>query len=704
MHRRLLKGNALRLLLTVAAVIFIVFLASAVRAEPDPGAAGASFETLEGNLRWDNGVAVGEGHAVFQLAFPEDKTPKILKWSWSGAGEVWAAVEYQDNNVIYYVMAGSNPPQVQRVTYLDRNGVPRVMVPKMLELPQGDVSVDVLEDYRRYCGERGAGVKKVRFGVTAAGHTEIRDFAVPEYSRNRAAPGGAVPPGWQKGIYLKVCVPQGNDRDFYLVRGLEFPVEVGIRALTEAKAGGSLTVALPETVRVTRYDAQKIKLVDGRTLVMPLQMAPGYAEDNLVFSAAASGPGKILVQARLNGETETLERNIACPDLEFIRSNLHLFDEGVYPFQRQSHKVTIKKELKNYIKIREDVGSAFHRLFGAEESFDEPAGMVCGVLENGTGFNLPLHIKFSAVDNNGADIPYFRGEHIRREEGREAPVPETVAGIAGGDTMDFKMPVFADIYSVKPGNYSGVLKVSLFGANVEIVTRKFDFAVQKESQVKIISVALAVLLSLISVLLLAFNHKKWVRSFKTSEIILIALFTAVKFSIVDVPWFVFGDVTRAVFGPLGPFMHIFTGIFWDILNAVFLVALVLLVPKPGVVIISALVRIILQGVAFGAFNPVTVLLMLSYAALADILLYCLGFTSGKRPFGESRAVFAIIGLIFAVQHIYSTYTFYYIWMYLYRLFYPDWYVNVNALVSAVYSALGAVLGVYLGNKLKKVMD
>lgn len=704
MSRRLLGGRALRLLLTAAAVIFGVLFASAVRAAPGPGAAGVSFETLEGNLHWNNGIAAEQGHAVLQLAFSEDKTPKILKWSWSGAGQVWAAVEYSDNNVIYYVMAGSDPPQVQRATYIDQNGVPRVMVPKMLELPQGNVSVDLLEDYRRYCGKREAGVKNVRFGVTAAGHTEIRDFAVPEYSRNRAAAGGAVSPDLQKGIYLKVRVPRGNDGDFYLVRGLEFPVEVGIRALSEGKAGGSLTVTLPETVTVTGYDAQKIKLADGRTLVMPLQMGPGYAEDTLVFSAVASGPGKILVQVRLNGETETLERNIACPDLEFIRSNLHLFDEGVYPFKRDSHKITIKKELKNYIKIREDVVSAFHRLFGSEESFDEPAGMICGALENGTGLNLPLHIKFSAVDKNGTDIPYFRGEHIRREEGREAPVPETVAGIAGGDTQDFKMPVYADIYSVKQGSYSGVLKVSLFGANADIITREFNFTVQKESQVKIISVALAVLLSLVSVLLLAFNHKKWVRGLKTGEIILIALFTAVKFSIVDIPWFVFGDIIRALFGPLGPFMHIFTGIFWDIINAMFLVALVLLVPKPGVVIISSLVRIILQGVAFGAFNPITILLMLSYAALADILLYSTGFTSGKRPFSESLKVFAILGVIFAVQHIYSTYTFYYIWMYLYRLFYPDWYINVNALVSAVYSAFGAVLGVYLGNKLKKVMD
>jgi ABC-type thiamin/hydroxymethylpyrimidine transport system permease subunit len=203
---------------------------------------------------------------------------------------------------------------------------------------------------------------------------------------------------------------------------------------------------------------------------------------------------------------------------------------------------------------------------------------------------------------------------------------------------------------------------------------------------------------------MACKHKRWIKQLKTSEIILIALFTAVQFSIVDIPWFVFGDVLRAVLGPLGPFMSIVTGIFYDILQAMFLVALIVLVPKPGVVIISAIVRIILQGIAFGTFNPITILLMLSYAFLADVLLNFSGFTGGKKIFTESWPTFCVLGIIFALQHIYSTYTFYYIWMYIYRLFYPDWYINVNAVVSVVYSVLGAVMGVYLGNKLRRVVE
>lgn len=694
----------IRILSVLTIFLVLVVFIHILNAESNAAAAsGTGFKTVEGDLRWKDGVSVAKGHAVFQLAIQEDRFPKKLKWSWQGTGQVWASVEYTDKNVIYYIMEGSEAPQVDKTTFIDQKGVPRIIVPKMLELPQGVVSVDLLEDYRRYCGKNEVAVENIRFSVTAVNHTEIKDFNILEYAQ-RAAIGKESQTDLQKRIQLRVQIPQGNEGNFYLIKGLEFPIEVGVRALLDNQEEGSLTVTLPETVRVTSYDSEKIKLVDDHTVLIPLTMGPGYAEESFVVLSQASGPGRVVVQAELGDKTERVKGNIACPDLESVRGSLRLLEEGVYPMQHSSHKVTLIKELKNYIKVKEDVFSTFHKLFGAKERSDEPAGMVCGVLQNNTNLNLPLHIKFAVLDKNGEEIPYFRGEHIQREEADAPPVPETVIGVAAAAVQDFKVPLFADVYSVKPGIYRGMLTVSFFGANTDIVVREFNLHVEKESQIQIITGLVAAILSLVSLLLLACNHKKWVGRLKTSEIILIALFTAVKFSIVDIPWFIFGDATRAFLGPLGPFMHIITGIFWDIINAMFLMALVSLVPKPGVIIISSVVRIILQGVAFGTFNPITVLLMLSYAVLADALLYLTGFTTGNRPFKECLTTFSVLGVIFAVQHIYSTYTFYYIWMYLYRLFYPDWYINVNALVSAVYSALGAVLGVYLGNKLKRVIE
>ncbi|AEG15749.1 hypothetical protein Desku_2210 [Desulfofundulus kuznetsovii DSM 6115] len=690
------------LIILAAIVALCVFDESDAKPAPGSRADDIIFQTVEGNLRWQNGISTERGRAVFQAVFPPGRFPKEIEWAWAGSGQAWVSVEYSDKNQICYVMEGSKVPEIKRKTYIDQNGVPRIIVPKILLLPQGKISIDLLRDYQDYCGSKEVDVCDLKFGIVAEGEVEIKDFAVLDYAAKKAAvkPSDEV----QKEIYLRVQLPQGNDGDCYLVKGLELPVEVQVRTLLKANATGNLTITFPESVKVTKYDPQRIALVKDHILRIPLVMGAGYAEESFIISVIGSGPGRMALKAELNDDTEVLERDIACPDLSSIQSNIKLLDEGVYPVKREFRKITIKKELKNYIKVREDVFSVLHKLFGSEESFDEPAGMVCGVLENTNNLNLPLHVKFAVIDNEGKEILYFRGEHIKREEGNDAPVPETVIGVGAHDTKDFKMPVYADIYSVKPGTYHGVVRVSLFGAESVVSTRDFEFCVEKESQVKTLVSALAVVLSLVSVCLLAFNQRKWIKSLRTSHIIIIALFTAAKFSIVDIPWFIFGDVTRAAFGPLGPFMHIFTGIFWDILNAMFLVALLSVVPKPGVVIISSVVRVILQGVAFGSFNPISILLVLSYSALADMLLYVAGFTSGKRLFTECFGVFSLVAVIFAVQHIYSTYTFYYIWMYMYRLFYPDWYININAIVSAIYSALGAILGIYLGNKLKRVIE
>ena len=695
------EKNGLRLI--ILAVLFSLLLTLSVPSAP-VSAAELTFDTVEGNLKWENGVTVNEGTAVFQLPEQKDQYPVKLEWFWQGSGQVWASVQFSDRNVIYYVMEETEAPDVPRTTFIDEKGIPRIIVPTMLEVPKGEVSVNLLEDYCRYYGRKEISVEKVLFGLKAAGYTEIKNFEVEGYAQRLESGGEGSSNKLLKDINLQIQIPQGNKGTYYLVKDIEFPIQVEVRTLLEKSEEGNLTIDFPDTVTITSYDSAKLSLDSDNRLSMPLSMGSGYATKSFTIMAKASGSGGLTAQVQLGEKTEKIETEIACPNLEMILKSLTLVDEGVYPMEHSSHKVTLKKELKNYIKVKEDIFSTLHKLVGSQEKYDQPTGLVCGVLQNDTGYSLPVHVKFSVLDKNGKEITYFRGEQFQREESVEPPVPETVISVEKNWVQDFKMPLYADIYSVKPGVYSGKLVVSLFGSDTELVVHQLDLHVEKESQLQIMIGFLAVLLSIGSILLMAFKQKKWIKRLKTSEIILIALFTAVQFSIVDIPWFIFGDVLRAVLGPLGPFMSIFTGIFSDILQAMLLVALIVLVPKPGVVIISSVVRIILHGIAFGSFNPITILLMLSYAFMADALLYFMGFTSGKKVFKECWATFTFLGIIFVVQHVYSTYTFYYIWMYLYRLFYPDWYINVNAIVSAVYSVLGAVMGVYLGNKLKRVVE
>jgi len=636
------------------------------------------FRLIEGNLKWNakiDGIK-REGHAIYEL----NASPIKAEWFWRGK-DIYVHVCYSDGNEIYYVLKGSKPPSVERKTFIDEKGVPRIVIPAVVELGDGKVFVDFISDYRKFFGDADVSVSSLT--IVFDGRGEFTNFRVLEWGKTKG-----IAKLMDKRVYIEVQIPQGNSGKEFLISDEWLPVEVTVRTMFNRSCNAILSVWL---------DSIEAREKTEVNLCVP----SGYFERVLLFHLKPiSDKGKIRVELKAV-ENYSIEREVAVINKSYVREKLKIFDVGVYPIRTMEHKtITVQKNLKNYVKVKEDFYSWFHRLFGEEESFDEPAGFVCCVIDNRCEYGIPLHVRFQ-VFSDGKEITFFRGEHLQREEFLgNTPVPETLIVAEPGIT-DIKMPIYADVYSVKPGRYIGVLSVSIFGSET-IYEERFEFYVEKENSFKIFVSLLAIMLSILSVATLVVKQRKWIAGMKTNELIIVSLFTSVKFSIVDVPWFIFGDVVRAIFGPLGPFMHVFTGIFWDIINAVFLVALIVLVPKPGVVIVSSVIRIVLSGIVFGSFNPITIMLVLSYAAIAEFMLYLAGFTRG-RDFDRSTAI-AVIAVIFALKHIYSTYTFYYIWMFMYRLFYPDWYINLNAVVSALYSAIGAVMGVRLGIRLRRVVE
>ncbi len=321
-------------------------------------ASGSAFDTIEGNLQWKDGVAVTEGHAVFQLEKQENRYPVKLGWFWQGSGRVWASVEFSDHNSIYYVLEGTTAPAIAKTTFIDKNGVPRIIVPTMAEIPAGTVALDLLQDYCRYFGKSDVRVTKVRFGFDAAGLTEIKNVVVDTAASADGSINGGIEP--LKDIYLQMEVPQGNKDRYYLVRDVEIPIQVEVRTLLDQNENGKLTVDFPKTLTITAYDKSKLSLDDENRLSMPLAMGTGYDTEKFVIMAKASGPGSLSACVQLGTKIEKIETDIACPDLNSICNNLVLADEGVYPEHKSAHKVTLKKELKNYIKIQEDVVSALH--------------------------------------------------------------------------------------------------------------------------------------------------------------------------------------------------------------------------------------------------------------------------------------------------------------------------------------------------------
>jgi hypothetical protein len=687
-------------------IIFIVliFFLLSIRALITPFYAYAEdclFTNVEGEIQWNRGAYLKKESALFKYNMDSKKVPTKMRWNWQGTGEIWMYVKFSDGNIFYYIMEESKVPHIESLSYIDNSGIPRIIVPHTLELPKGNVSLDILEDYHRFCGDNRVSIKEISFNIDTTKKAEIRDFEAADFINIEDSIDEAFIPHNKK-IYVNMQIPQGNEGKYYVVENKIMPMEIKLRAMQKKSQTGYFRLSIPQGLEIISYDEKKLKIEDN-IINWAVNTKAGYYEESTIILVKGEKQGALKGEFHLGTEKEELFGTINCLSEEIIKNSIDIMDEGIYPIQYSTHKTTVKKDLKNFIRIKENVWDTIHKILGNHENEEEPAGVAAGVLKNHSGYDIPLRIKFSVVDDYGMEIKEFRGEHLQ-QEAESHQLPELITSILSKNIEEFKLPVYADSLSVKPGIYKGRLQVFLFGTNIEILCRDFQLHVEKEKEIQSIVGINAIILSIISFLMIIFKHKKWLGSVKTSEIILISLFTAVKFSIVDIPYFVLGDLIRALLAPLGPFVQIFTGVFWDIVNPMLLVTLVILVRRPGVVIISTLVRLVLKGIAFGSFNPITILLMLAYAAIADFLFYTIGFTKGKREIESNIKTFIILALIFAVKHIYSTYTFYYIWSYLYRLYYPDWYININAIISVGYAIIGCICGVYLGKKLERVID
>ncbi len=688
----------------VVTLSVVVALVVAIRLRP-PAAEPAPevvFTTEDGAAAWlpGSGLATEAGSGALRLD-TTSYAPRTIAWEWTGTG-AWFTVRFSDGNIIHYSLPGTVQPSTTNVTFLGPTGLPRVRVPRVVVLDEGPATVDLRRDYRRFFGAGSAEARDV-FLVYDTG-SPLRVAALEVTTHVAADPdaeaGGTYVQGEQ--VSLTWQLPQGNRAQPYLPAGTPIVAELRLRMFSARTGHGEVSVTFPEGLEVTRLDTRAAPTTDG--VVLDFSLAAGYQEQTWYFTVRAAAAGAIV--ARLSGASpEPLEvvTRYAVLEPAGLGTALKVTSHGAYPLGSGSDAGTLRTQLRNDLRLREGLNSSLQRLFGGRESADAPAGVVRAVLYNSSSQDLVLHVRYQVLDARGEEIEAFRGEHLQQASDGESALPEAVLLLPAGRSVDWRAPLYADVYNIAPGTYTGRFEARLFGSRLPLWSSEDELRVHKDDQLQLLVTLVGLVLAAGSVALFALKQRSWLAGMRTSQLILLALITAVKFAVIDVPWTVLGDAIRAFLGPLGPFVQLGTGIFSDILQALFLTALIVLVPKPGVAVISGLVRVILGAVAFGSFNPVSISLTLSYALLADLLLYVFGFTRGRLPLGSRRAALALI-VIFAVQHVYSTYTFYYTWMYMYRLFYPDWYIGLNALISVVYSAVGAVLGLLLGARLKKVID
>lgn len=360
-----------------------------------------------------------------------------------------------------------------------------------------------------------------------------------------------------------------------------------------------------------------------------------------------------------------------------------------------------KKLSRNSLLLKTDLGFLGKLLNGRGESGATPLAFAAIRMENKADENAIVHVSWEVSDPaTGKEIKGFRisREFLDLHGGGDDRI-HTQVFIPGKSKVRFVLPIFADTDLVLPGRYIGRIETRLFGSDVTVRTDEFELIVKKMDWASIGTMFYAIMITLGISVFLVFGNRLIFSRFKTRWLILIALFGSAKFLLSLVPKFFLSDLFNAL---LGPFAVFATGIFREGLTYLFIMALVVLIPFPGVVTLSMLMSLTLFCL-LGSFNPVVILFIMVSISTMEISLYLTGFTRPHAPnFTRTNKALILAAVGMGIASAFATFVDYNLYMLLYRLYYANWYIGANIIVVGfLYTAIFAPAGVLLGNKLKR---
>ncbi len=272
--------------------------------------------------------------------------------------------------------------------------------------------------------------------------------------------------------------------------------------------------------------------------------------------------------------------------------------------------------------------------------------------------------------------------------------------LSGEISQTVRLPVYIDERLLAGGQYILRVEAREGGRPVAAADREVT-VIARDGKAAALTLA-AALMVLCGLVVAARWRRSLFAGLKTRWLITITLFGAVCFAAVNVPTTLLGEVLHVLLGPLA---FLATGMFHGVVLYMLVAALVVLIPRPGVVALLLAVRMLLGLLAFGHASPVALLLVGTQAVLLECFLYLAGITAGGAggEGAESLRRCLPVALACAAADGISTYLNLHALSFLYRIFYADWYIYAAVAVNGVlYSGIGGFCGVVLGKKLRTV--
>lgn len=279
-----------------------------------------------------------------------------------------------------------------------------------------------------------------------------------------------------------------------------------------------------------------------------------------------------------------------------------------------------------------------------------------------------------------------------------------LAALNGDEWQRIQLPVYADEQLIGGGGQY-IFQVELEEDGFAPLIREVPITIIKKDSKAIIVLCLAVAMLVVTTLVAIRRIPTILRALKTRYLVTIALFGAAAFATVNVPSVLLNDFFHIL---LGPFGFLVTGLFHSVFLYMLIIALVILIPQPGVVALLTITRMLLGMLAFGQISPISLLSYGTHAFLLEILLAGMGMYKGigqadhglqKIPLKQIVKLVLICGIADSI----TTYVNLQGMAFLYRLYYADWYSGLILIVNGfIYTLIGAACGIVLGKRLLKV--
>ena len=320
--------------------------------------------------------------------------------------------------------------------------------------------------------------------------------------------------------------------------------------------------------------------------------------------------------------------------------------------------------------------------------------------------NETIHVVVTSINRDittGEPIPFLvPPDEINAGTDRSI----SFASLPADELTPIPLPIYFHAHLARAGEYEREIAVKIWGSDTTVLSDKKPLHIIVPNRHALFVSGLAILASSIGLVVLLRFHRQFFTRFSTKQLIVIALFGTTIFVAVVVPSTLFLNLIRVL---LGPFSVLLTGLINETLYYALLTALLIYIygsphdkseenlqvsNRGGVILLVSAVRLLLGGITFGLFTPMTII----HTGTSVILLE-IGF------FLVRRRGLLFWALVLGICDAVAVYVDFQLSILFYRLFFADWYIVLRIFIEGfAYTFIGVLLGAKLGKGLWKVAD